>query len=157
MLYDLERLAREQQLGAEARRALRQEHSRPVMTALQKRIVEIRQEVTPASALAKACDYALGQWSRMEEYLHDGQVEIDNNWCEGAMRPIALGRKNWLHVGHESAGRKVAAIMSITETCRRLDIPLRTYLREVLPKLGAWPITRIAELTPAAWQATPRS
>ena len=113
----------------------------------------IRQDRPPVDALSKACDYALGQWSRIEEYLTDGQVEIDNNWCEGAMRPIALGRRNWLHLGDESAGPKIAAIISIVETCRRLDIKLREYLGDVLPKLGNWPITRVAELTPTAWKA----
>jgi transposase len=153
LLYKVEEQARIQKMDAAARLALRIEQSQPVMTALKTRILEVRQQVTPASALAKACDYALGQWSRMEEYLRDGQVEIDNNWCEGAMRPIALGRKNWLHAGHESAGPKLAAILSIIETCRRLDLPLRTYLGEILPKLGGWPITRVAELTPTAWKA----
>lgn len=86
------------------------------MTPLGERIVEIRQQTTPASMLAKACDYALGQWERMKGYLGDGRIEIDNNWCEGAMRPVALGRKNWLRVGHETAGPKLAAIMSIVET-----------------------------------------
>ena len=88
----------------------------------------------------------------MEEYLKDGQVLIDNNWCEGAMRPVALGRRNWLHVGDPSAGPKIAAIISIVETCRRLDIKLRHYLNDILPKLGEWPITRVAELTPSAWK-----
>lgn len=157
LLYQIEQEARAQKMDAAARLALRTEKSKPVLDALKIRIIEIRQQVTPASALAKACDYALGQWSRMEEYLKDGQVEIDNNWCEGAMRPIALGRKNWLHTGHQSAGPKLAAIMSIVETCRRLDIPLRAYLNDVLPKLGDWSITRVAELTPAAWQAAQKS
>ena len=69
------------------------------------------------------------------------------------MRPLALGRKNWLHLGSEETGPQVAAIASIIETCRRLDINLREYLTEVLPKLGAWPINRVAELTPTAWKA----
>ena len=69
------------------------------------------------------------------------------------MRPVALGRKNWLHIGSEEAGPKVAAIASIVETCRRLDINLRTYLKDVLSKLGDWPANRVAELTPTAWKA----
>jgi len=73
------------------------------------------------------------------------------------MRPVALGRKNWLHVGDQSAGPKIAAIISIVETCRRLDIKLREYLHDILPKLADWPITRIAELTPTAWKAARKS
>ena len=68
------------------------------------------------------------------------------------MRPLALGRRNWLHIGSAEAGPKIAAIASIVETCRRLDINLRTYLRDVLPKLGGWPANRVAELTPTAWK-----
>ncbi len=69
------------------------------------------------------------------------------------MRPLALGRKNWLHLGSPEAGPKVAAIASIVETCRRLEINLRAYLKSVLPKLGDWPANRVAELTPTAWKA----
>ena len=152
-LYSVETEARAQKLTADQRLELRQSRSRPIMTALKARIFQIRQEISPDRSLANACDYALGQWERMEEYLRDGQVEIDNNWCEGAMRPIALGRKNWLHLGDETAGPKIAAIISIVETCRRLDIKLRKYLGDVLPKLGTWPITRVGELTPTAWKA----
>jgi transposase len=152
-LYQVEDQARQAGLGPEPRLALRQEQSVPVMAALKTRLVEIRQQIPPGSKLAQACDYAMGQWSRLEEYLKDGRVEIDNNWCEGGMRPLALGRKNWLHIGRPEVGPKVAAIASIVETCRRLDINLRAYLSDVLPKLGEWPSNRVAELTPAAWKA----
>ena len=152
-LYAVEREAREGRLSAEARRALRQAKSVPIMAALKTRLVEIRQQIQPGGKLAQACDYALGQWSRWEEYLQDGALEIDNNWCEGSIRPLALGRKNWLHVGSPEAGPKIAAIASIVETCRRLDINLREYLLDILPKLGDWPISRVGELTPTAWKA----
>lgn len=152
-LYAVEREARESGLGPEARLALRQAKSVPLMAALKTRLVEIRQQIPPGGKLAQACDYALGQWSRLQEYLQDGILEADNNWCEGAIRPLALGRKNWLHIGSPEAGPKIAAIASIVETCRRLDIHLRAYLRDVLPKLGEWPIKRVGELTPTAWKA----
>lgn len=152
-LYAVEAEARSQNLTASQRLELRQQKSVPLMETLKTRIVEIRQSVRPDELLAGACDFAIKQWQRMEEYLKDGQIEIDNNWCEGAMRPIALGRKNWLHLGDERAGPKIAAIISIVETCRRLDIKLREYLGDVLPKLGTWPINRVAELKPTAWKA----
>ena len=152
-LYEVERESRAAQDTVAQRLARRQAQSVPLMTALKERLVTIRQNIMPGTKLAKACDYALGQWSRLEVYLQNGLVEIDNNWCEGGMRPLALGRKNWLHLGSEEAGPKVAAIASIIETCRRLDINLREYLTEVLPKLGDWPINRVAELTPTAWKA----
>jgi transposase len=156
-LYAVESQARQAGLIPEDRRILRQQKSAPVMAALKERLVAIRQQIAPGGTLAKACDYTLGQWSRLEEYLKNGLVEIDNNWCEGAMRQIALGRKNWLHIGSEQTGPKVAAIASIVETCRRLDINLRKYLLDVLPRLGEWPINRVAELTPTVWKATQNS
>ena len=151
-LYGIERESRTRGFGPEQRLALRQQRSVPVMAALKIRLVEIRQAILPGGKLAQACDYILGQWSRLEEFLKDGLVEIDNNWCEGAIRPLTLGRKNWLHIGSEQAGPKVAAIASIVETCRRLDINLREYLNDVLPRLGDWPAKRVAELTPTAWK-----
>ena len=111
----------------------------------------------PGGALAKAYDYTLGQWSRLEEFLRDGRLEVVNNWCEGALCPLALGRKNWLHIGSAEAGPKVAALASIVETCRRLDLPLRQCRQSVLPKLGDGPINRVAELTPTAWQAAQKA
>ena len=86
-------------------------------------------------------------------------VEIDNNWAENAMRPIALGRKNWMQIGSEKAGPKIAAILSVLETCKRLGVNGREYLLEVLPQLS-YRATRpevqglmpLEELTPAAWQ-----
>ena len=156
-LYAVEEQARQAGLGASERQQLRQRESAPLMGQLKARLVEIRQQLPPGNKLAQACDYALGQWSRLEEYLKDGLLEVDNNWCEGGMRPIALGRKNWLHIGSEQAGPKVAAIVSIIETCRRLDINLRQYLNDVLPRLGDWPAHRVAELTPAVWKAAQKS
>lgn len=156
-LYAVEKEARQAALIPEDRRALRQIKSVPVMALLKERLVTIRQQIAPGGTLAKACDYALGQWSRLEEYLRDGRIEIDNNWCEGAIRPLALGRKNWLHIGSEQAGPKVAAIASVVETCRRLEINLRKYLNDVLPRLGDWPINRVAELTPTVWKAAQKS
>jgi transposase len=152
-LYAVEEKARQAGLGPVERHTLRQSQSAPLMEALKLRLVEIRQQIAPGGKLAQACDYTLAQWSRLEEYLKNGLVEIDNNWCEGAMRPLALGRKNWLHLGSPEAGPKVAAIASMVETCRRLDINLRTYLKDILPKLGDWPANRVAELTPTAWKA----
>jgi transposase len=156
-LYALEEQARLAGLGPRERLAARQRTSAPVMEELKARLVELRQQAVPGTKLAKACDYTLGLWSRLEEPLKDGVLEIDNNWCEGGMRPIALGRKNWLHIGSPQAGPKVAAIMSIVETCRRLDINLRNYLKDVLPRLGDWPANRVAELTPTAWKAAQNS
>jgi transposase len=86
-------------------------------------------------------------------FLEHPELELSNNLAENAMRPLALGRRNWIHIGSEQAGPRVAAIISVVETCRRLKIPIRDYLASVLPGLANFPISRIAELTPAAWPA----
>jgi len=151
-LYALEACAREENMDADRRLALRQAQSAPLVKALKERLVEIRAAVLPKSALGKACSYALGLWPRLEVFLRDGQVEIDNNWCENGMRPIALGRKNWLHIGSPEAGKKIAAIASIFETCKRHGINVREYLLDVLPRIADWPSQRIAELTPLNWK-----
>ena len=79
------------------------------------------------------------------------EVELSNNLAENSMRPVALGRKNWIHIGSPQAGPKVAAILSIVESCRRLSIPIREYLARVLPGLADRSVQRVAELTPTAW------
>jgi hypothetical protein len=78
-------------------------------------------------------------------------LELSNNLTENAMRTVALGRRNWIHIGSEQAGPRVAAIVSVIETCRRLNIPVRDYLCSTLPGLADFPINRISELTPASW------
>jgi transposase len=152
-LYGVEEQAWEQKLVAVGRLALRQAKSVVLMERLKTKIVEIRQRVLSKRTAGDACNYALNQWGRLTAFLEDGRIEIDNHWCENGMRPIALGRKNWLHIGSEGAGPRVAAIISVMETCRRLKINVRAYLRDVLPKLPDWPVNRVAELTPLAWQA----
>ena len=152
-LYAVEQKAREAAMLAGQRQRLRQTESAPLLKMLKKQIVDLRREVLPQSAFGKACHYAMAQWSRIEVYVHHGAVEIDNNWCENAMRPVALGRKNWLHIGSEEAGPRIAAISSVIETCRRLKINVREYLLDVLPRIPTWPAKRVAELTPMAWAA----
>jgi len=118
---------------------------------LKVRLLAIRVEILPGSQLAKACNYALRIWDRLEVFLEHGQVEIDTNLAENAMRPVALGRKNWLHIGDEKAGPKIAVIMSVLATCRRLGIHPRDYLLAVLPKLGRTSTGDVKHLTPLAW------
>jgi hypothetical protein len=154
-LYGVEREARETGLQAPARETLRKEKSEPMLVELKAMIIKARAQTLPKGTLGRACDYALKLWDKLERYAGEGKghVEIDNNWAENAMRPITLGRKNWLHIGSEEAGPKIAAIMSVIETCKRLEIDVRGYLEDVLPKIANWSNQRVAELTPMAWQA----
>ena len=107
----------------------------------------------PKSAAGQACSYTLSIWTRLTRFLDYPELELSNNVAQNSMRPIALGRSNWIHIGSEQAGPRIAAIFSVIESCRRLKIPVRDYLTEVLPGLAYAPVQRIAELTPAAWAA----
>jgi transposase len=151
-IYAVEKAAESDTPDPTIRLALRQEKSVGLMTELKTRIEDIQKKVLSRSALGRACKYALGQWERLEVFLRDGRVELDNNWCENGIRPVALGRKNWMLIGSEQAGPKIAAILSIIETCRRLKIDLRTYLMEVLPALAQWPLPPVEQYTPLAWK-----
>lgn len=156
-LFVIDAEAREQGLTLEARHGLRQEKSRPLLGVIRKQVEAARSQVLPASALAKACNYMLGQWDRLTRCLDYPQVELSNNWAENSMRPVAVGRKNWIHIGSPQAGPKIAAILSVVESCRRQKIPVRSYLGSVLPGLADMPIQRLPELTPAAWNKQQRS
>lgn len=152
-LYAVESRARQLGLDARNRLILRQEHSVVLTEQIRAKVLEVRQRSLPGSKLAQACDYTQTQWVRLTRFLEHGVLEIDNNLCENAIRPIALGRKNWIHIGDEKAGPKIAAIMSVLETCRRLGINEREYLTDVLPRLGDHPANKVQELTPIAWKA----
>lgn len=152
-LYGVEKEAREAGATPQQREELRKEKSVPVFNELRTVIEAAALRAFPSSKPAEACRYALNQWERLNVYLSHGVVEIDQNWCENAMRPLAVGRRNWLHIGSQGAGIKIAAILSIFETCKRLKINVRDYLNEVLPRLPQWPINRVAELSPLNWKA----
>ena len=95
--------------------------------------------------------YTLTLWRKLTRFLEYPELELSNNRAENSMRPIAIGRKNWIHVGSAQAGPKVAAILSIVESCRRRNVPVREYLAGVLPGLSDLSIQRLTELTPTAW------
>jgi transposase len=101
--------------------------------------------------MGQAIDYALSQWSSLEVYLADGRVEIDNNLVENAIRPTALGKKNWLFVGEADAGQRGAIIYTLVESCRRRGQDPYKYLREVLTRLPHMTNRQIPEVTPQAW------
>jgi hypothetical protein len=155
-LFGIGAEAREQGLGLAGRDALRQERSRPLPAKIQAAIGAARATALPSSKLGGAIRYTLGVWPRLTRFLDYPVIELSNNPAENSMRPIAVGRKNWIHLGSPKAGPKVAAILSVVETCRRLRIPVREYLGAVLPGLASVSIQRMPELTPAAWAATRR-
>ena len=152
-LFSIDAKARDEALSQNDRHLLRLEKSKPLLDQIKAAIEAARAAALPKSALAKACNYTLTLWSRLSRFLEYPELELSNNWVENSMRPVALGRKNWIHLGSKEAGPRVAAIVSIVETCRRLSLPIRDYLGSVLPGLADFPINRVAELTPSAWAA----
>ena len=108
----------------------------------------------PQSLLGIAIDYTLGQWPTLEVYVNHGKVEIDNNLVENAIRPTALGKKNWLFIGHPEAGDRSAILYTILACCRRLNINAREYLADVLSPLPSMKMSEVGALIPSAWLAT---
>jgi hypothetical protein len=155
-LFGIDAQAREQNLDHAARQALRLERAKPLVEIIRGEVETTRDASLPASALGKAANYSLSLWRKLTRFLEYPELELSNNLAENSMRPVTLGRKNWIHVGSQQAGPKVAAILSIVETCRRLKIPIREYLAGVLPGLADISIQRLAELTPSAWAAQSR-
>lgn len=105
--------------------------------------------------MGKAIDYTLKQWPQLMVYLDHGQVEIDNNLVENVIQPTALGKKNWLFIGHCDAGQVSAILYTIVENCRRLKLNPETYLRDVLARLPHATNHTVQALTPKAWAVTP--
>jgi len=155
-LFGIDAQAREQNLDHAARHALRLELAPPLVGIIRGEVEAARDACLPSSALGKAANYTLSLWRKLTRFLEYPELELSNNLAENSMRPVALGRKNWIHVGSQQAGPKVAAILSIVESCRRMKIPIREYLAGVLPGLADRSVQRLAELTPAAWAAVGR-
>jgi transposase len=149
-LYKIEREL--QDLTADARKAARQERSKPIADALRQWLTQQRQKVPDGSATAKAIDYSLKRWQALVRFIDDGDLPIDNNWVENQIRPIALGRNNWLFAGSLRAGKRAAAVMSLVHSARLNGHDPYAYLRDVLERLPTQPDRRIAELLPHRWQ-----
>jgi transposase len=150
-LFAVDAEARDAGMDHAARHVLRGEKSRPLLEAMKKEMEAAKVAVLPAGALGKAVNYTLALWDKLTKFLEHPELELSNNTAENSMRPVVVGRKNWIHVGSEKAGPKVAAILSVVETCRRLKVPLRDYLAGVLPGLATVSMQRVGQYTPAAW------
>ena len=147
-LFAIDARAREQALSHAQRHELRRREAAPLLDTLRDGLKTARTECLPASATAKAANYTLSLWQKLTRFLDHPELELSTNLAENSMRPIALGRKNWIHFGHKDAGPRIAAILSVIESCRRLNINPRDYLAEVLPGLANLSIEGLAALTP---------
>lgn len=152
-LYAIEKRLREQRAGPRLRQALRAAQSRPIHERLHRALVrlKLKKRYLPQCSLGKAIDYTLGQWIGLGVFLENGRVEIDNNLIENAIRPTAVGKKNWLFVGDAGAGQRGAILYTIVENCRRRGIDPYAYLRDVLTKLPTLTNWQITDWTPEAY------
>jgi hypothetical protein len=152
-LYQIEARLRERRAGPKLRLAMRASESRPIVDRIEKALIRLKssKRYLPQSLLGGAMDYALGQWTALRVYLEDGRVEIDNNLVENAIRPTAVGKKNWLFIGDATAGERSAIIYSLIESCRRRGIDPYSYLRDVLSRLPTMTNHQIHQVTPQAW------
>lgn len=150
-LYDIERQLRESRAGRTLRQAIRAAHSAMIVHRIHAALLRIRGRYLPQSALGRGISYVLDQWPALKRFLCDGRLEIDNNLCENAIRPTAVGKKNWLFVGAAETGQRGAILYTIVESCRRRGIDPLAYLRDVLTRLPKMLITEVPSITPEAW------
>ena len=152
-LYRIEANLREHRAGAALRQAVRAAQSRLIVQRIKGALIALKagHRHLPQSLMGQAIDYTLGQWNTLEIFLEHGQVEIDNNLVENAIRPTAIGKKNWLFVGEAGAGQRGAILYTVIESCRRRGLDPYTYLRDVLSRLPNMTNHQIPQVTPEAW------
>ena len=149
-LYKVEREV--QDLTADQRKAVREEKAKPIAEAFHKWLMAHRQKVPDGGATAKAMDYSLKRWDALVHYIGTGNVPADNNWVENRIRPIAVGRSNWLFAGSLRAGQRAAAVMSLIQSAKLNGLEPLAYLKDVLERLPTQPNSRIDELLPHNWR-----
>jgi transposase len=152
-LYEVERQAKENQLDVSAIKELRQQQSRPVLDTIHARLNDWSIELLPKSPIGQAVSYARGQWETLNQYIGDGDLQIDNNLSERVLRTVAIGRKNWLFAGSDEGAKRAAVIYSLIATCKLCHLDPFAYLRDVLDRVSTHPASRIAELTPSGCQS----
>ena len=150
ILYQVEATLRENKSGPVLRSALRASASRPVVERLHRALIRHKTRHLPKSLLGQAIDYALAQWTTLAVYLGDGAVKIDNNRVENAIRPTAVGKRNWLFVGEAGAGQRGAVLYTIVESCRRRGLDPYAYLKDVLTRLPSMTNHQVHDILPAS-------
>jgi len=152
-LYHIEAGLRRQHANPTQRAIVRASHSRIIHQRIHRALIRFKTSghYLPRSAMGMAIDYTLSNWTLLSVYLGDGQVEIDNNLVENAIRPTAIGKKNWLFFGDADAGHRSAILYTLVESCRRHHIDPYTYLRDILTRLPHSTNWQIPQLTPRAW------
>ena len=149
-IYAVEREVKD--LSCEERLGIRKDKSQPLVQTLYEWLVQSRQKVPEGSATAKAIDYSLRRWRALTRFLEDGQLPVDNNWIENQIRPIAIGRNNWLFAGSLRGGQRAAAAMSLIQSAKLNGHDPHVYLKDVLTRLPTHMNSRIEELLPQRWR-----
>ena len=149
-IYGVEREIKE--LPPDERRRIRQERSKPIVDLLHQWLMAHRQKITDGSATARAIDYSLKRWGALTRFVDDGHLPIDNNHIENQIRPIAIGRNNWLFAGSLRAGQRGAAVMSLIQSARLNGHDPYAYLKDVLTRLPTQKNSAISELLPHRWK-----
>lgn len=147
-LYSIERNAREQDLSFDERKKLRQKESLPILSELENWMRNQLSEVLPKSSIGKAITYTLKLWKRLTRYTEDGRWEIDNNPVENSIRPVAIGRKNYLFAGSHEGAKRAAMMYSFLGTCKINDVEPFSWLKDVLTRIPDHSIQRLDELLP---------
>ena len=151
-LYRVEKPARS--LGSGERLRLRQLKSQPILENLRNYLLEIQGEVLPKSPEGRAVRYTLKNWTALTRYCEDGDLQIDNNATERAIRGVAVGRNNWVFFGSDEGGKTAAVLRSFVASCQRVRVDSFVWLKDILSRIADHPITRIAELLPHNWVST---
>lgn len=149
-LYDIEREARD--LEPDARWRIRQVKAKPIMDKFHGWLTLQRSKATTGTAIARALDYTIKRWDALIRYLDNGRIPIDNNHVENRIRPIAIGRANWLFAGSLRAGQRAAAVMSLIQSAKLNDLDPYAYLKDVMNRLPTQPYRQITDLLPHNWQ-----
>lgn len=151
-LYKIERLARETGYSDEQRKWLRRKRSKPILKKIHRWLTTNQPRAAPKSTLGKAIGYALNNWRALTNFLGDGRLEIDNNRCERTIKPIVIGRKNFLFMGGPKGGWAAGIIFSLIQSCQENDVDPSHYLTDVLQRIPTHPNRRIQELLPHHWK-----
>jgi hypothetical protein len=152
-LFAIDREARDAGMSVEDRHVLRSERAPQLLGQIHEKMLAMQDATLPKSKAGEAVRYTLSLWRKLTPFLEHPVLELSNNLAENSMRTIAIGRRNWLHLGSKEAGPKITAIFSIVESCRRLKIPIRPYLADTLPGLAARSIQTMNQFTPTAYAA----
>jgi transposase len=151
-LYAIERICREQHLSFDEITAVRQQQSVPILTALGKWIKDEYIKAMPKSSIGQALAYSIERWDKLSLYTENGILNIDNNPVENSIRPVAIGRKNYLFAGSHEAAKRSGMLYSLLGTCKMHGIEPYSWLKDVLQRIADLPINRIQELLPHRWK-----